>query len=165
MSIRTVLLACLCASVAYAADPQPKEFEALKKLVGQWEGKAKAGPQEFPVSVSYELTSGGTAVLERSFAGTPHEMVSIYTVEGSKVGMTHYCAAGNHPRMGLKKADAKSLEFELIGSEGLIKGADEMHMHGVRLSFLDANRLKQDWTSYEGGVQKDIKTLELTRKK
>jgi hypothetical protein len=149
---------------AMPAKAVPKELDALKKLVGTWQGKAKMGPQEVPVTIVYESTAGGTAVLERLFPGTPHEMTSVYTAEGDKVVMTHYCALGNHPKMALKKADAKSLAFEMAGIEGL-QAATEMHMHAMTVTWVDPDHLREVWTSYDNGVKKEEKTFDLTRKK
>jgi hypothetical protein len=66
------------------AKAVPKELESLKKLVGTWQGQAKTGPQEVPVTIVYESTAGGTAVLERLFPGTPHEMTSVYTPRATR---------------------------------------------------------------------------------
>src|SRR5262245_41123125 len=75
----------------------PKEFDALKKLVGTWEGHIKMGDKDMPVTLSYELTSGGTVIMEKTMVGTPHEMVSMYHKNGKALAMTHYCALGNQP--------------------------------------------------------------------
>jgi hypothetical protein len=151
----------------HAAPTLPKELEALKKLAGRWEGKAKMGDQEIPVTIVYEVTAGGTAVFEKLFPGQPHEMVSVYVAEGErsdKVVMTHYCAGGNHPKMALKKSDAKGLAFEMTGSEGL-RSPKEPHMHAMSVAFLDADHIRESWTSFDGGVKKDEKVFDLTRKK
>jgi hypothetical protein len=142
----------------------PKELEPLQKLAGTWQGKAKMGGQEVPVTIVYESTAGGSALVERLFPGTPHEMMSVYTTEGDKVVMTHYCALGNHPKLTLKKADAKSLAFEMAGSEGL-HAATEPHMHAMTVSFVDGDHIRETWTSFDNGVKKDDKAFDLVRKK
>jgi hypothetical protein len=149
---------------AMPARAAPKELEALKKLAGTWQGKARMGTQEVPVTIVYESTAGGSAVVERLFPGTPHEMMSVYTGEADKVVMTHYCAMGNHPKMALKKSDPKSLAFETIGTEGL-RSATEPHMHAMTVSWVDADHIREIWTSFEGGTKKEDKVFELVRKK
>src|SRR5690606_1922102 len=52
-----------------------------------------------PTEVRYRITGGGSAVEEVLFPGTEHEMVSLYHRDGPFLLMTHYCAAGNQPRM------------------------------------------------------------------
>jgi hypothetical protein len=66
--------------------------------------------------------------------------------------------------MALKKADAKSLTFEMAGTEGL-QSANEMHMHGVSIAWVDADHIRESWTSFEGGKKKEEKVFELARKK
>src|SRR5262252_7077945 len=108
MRARLVLLAMSLAiavvaraSAAPAPPAEAKALEPLKKLAGTWQGNAKMGDKTMAVTIVYELTAGGSAVLERLFPGTPHEMISVYTSDGDGVAMTHYCALGNHPKMTL----------------------------------------------------------------
>src|SRR5262245_34887282 len=149
---RFAMLLAILVSVAAPsfADPgehpmpkisMPKEFDALKKLAGDWEGKTKMGDKEMPVAIHYEVTAGGSAILERMFSGTPHEMISVYTAEGGKVTMTHYCMLGNHPTMTLTKAEPKTLAFEMKGTDGL-HSAKDPHMHALTISFTDANHIR-----------------------
>jgi hypothetical protein len=172
MFIRTVGLAAflLLTGAAARADhppsaaPVPKELERLKKLAGTWQGKSLMGGKEVPVTIVYEPTAGGTAVMERLFPGTPHEMLSVYTAEGDKVVMTHYCAMGNHPKMALKKADTRGLAFEMAGSDGL-HSAGEPHMHAMTVTWVDPDHIKEVWTSFDAGAKKEDKAFDLTRKK
>jgi len=128
----------------------PKEFETLKKLIGTWEGTTTMNGKEENMKVTYALTSGGTAIEEREFAGTPNEMVSIYHKEGKSLAMTHFCALGNQPHMAMKKATADSLAFEMTKSMGLVSPKEE-HMHAVTLTFTGPDTLKQEWTHYADG--------------
>jgi len=143
----------------------PKEFDYMKHLVGSWEGETDAGNgKKEPVTVVYELTSGGTALAEKLFPGTSHEMISIYHKEGKSLGMTHYCAIGNQPHMKLKKADAKMMTFEMEGVAG-ISSAKEPHMHAITLTFTDSDTLKQEWSNYEGGKKNATAVFNYKRKK
>lgn len=147
----------------YPAPVMPKEFDTLKKLVGTWEGTSKMGDKEMPVTVIYDLTSGGTAITEKTMVGTPHEMISVYHKEGKGLAMTHYCSIGNQPHMKLKKADDKSMSFEMTANTGL-DNAKEPHMHALTLTLEDDNTLKQEWTHFEGGKAKGTATFTLKRK-
>ena len=143
----------------------PKEFDTLKSLVGTWEGTAKmGGPKDEQVSVVYALTSGGTAITETLMPGTPHEMVSVYYKDGKSLGMTHYCAMGNQPHMQLKKADDKSMSFEMTKPVG-VSSMKEPHMHAVTLSMADSDHLKQEWVNYQDGKAAGGATFDLQRKK
>lgn len=141
----------------------PKDFEALKALKGTWEGKTTMHGKEETTTVSYEVTSGGTAMIETLGKGSEHEMISMYSARGKNIEMKHYCAIGNQPEMKLKKADGKTFAFEGTG-----KGIDnpkEMHMHSLTITMIDADHLKQEWQNYENGKKGQTAVFEFTRKK
>lgn len=141
----------------------PKALENMKQLLGTWEGKTQMGDKEQTMTVTYALTSGGTAIMETLMAGTPHEMISVYHKDGDSVAMTHYCALGNQPHMQLQSADAKTMAFEMKKPTG-IASAKEPHMHAVTLSLADTNTLKQDWVHYADGKATQTMTFNLKRK-
>jgi len=146
------------------ADPALAKLQPLKKLAGTWQGKAQMGDKAMPVTITYQTTAGGSAVVEHLFPGTPHEMMSVYTTDGDGVAMTHYCSLGNHPKMTLKKADAHSLSFEMGGSDGL-RSPSEMHMHAMTVFWTDGDHIRETWTSFDHGKPKDEKVFDLTRQK
>jgi hypothetical protein len=147
-----------------AAVPEKKAdgFDRLKSLVGEWEGTSNEGK---PVHISYSLTAAGSALMESIDPGTDHSMVSLYHRDGQKLMMTHYCAAGNQPRMkaGDLSADGHTLAFSYMDATNLAKPADP-HMVKLVLSFPDDDHLTQEWTFRAGG--KDSPTVfQLARKK
>jgi hypothetical protein len=156
----------LSASVALAEDSASNPaFERIKQLAGTWQGTTIAPDtgKETQISVQYEVTSGGAAVIERNFAGTPHEMISVYYPEGKEgVGMTHYCAIGNRPALSLSKADDHSIAFEMMGTNG-IASADEPHMHALTLTFNGKDELKQDWGCFKDSKANGHVTINLQR--
>jgi hypothetical protein len=147
-------------------DHQPpqvsKEFENMKSLIGTWEGKTVMEGKEMPVTVQYEATSGGTAIIETLGKGTPHEMVTVYANRGKEVHATHYCALGNQPQFKLKKATDNTFAFEMDGTKG-ISNKKEMHMHSVALTVAD-NKLKQEWTNMKDGKKDQTAIFEFTKK-
>ena len=103
LAMAPVFVSVALASGARAADAAPDAkaaFERMKTLVGAWQG-SHTKPDGPAMEVDYRLTSNGTALVERLFAGTTHEMTSVYHLEGSDLVITHYCAMGNQPRMKL----------------------------------------------------------------
>lgn len=143
----------------------PAEFDKLKSLVGTWTGKSKMhGDKEEKIKITYGLTAGGTAILERFMPGTPHEMATVYNVEDGKLCMTHYCMLGNAPKMRLKGSTDNSVSFEMKGKEG-ISSDKEMHMHALTITWKDANHISADWTSYMDGKAQPAHAFNLARKK
>ncbi|MES2788491.1 MAG: hypothetical protein V4719_02645 [Planctomycetota bacterium] len=149
------------------ATPKNAGLEKMKTLVGTWVVADKDGkPTDSVVSV-IKLTAGGSAVHETLFPDQPHEMVSIYTVDGPDLVMTHYCMLGNQPRM---KASAKSpgnkLNFEFAGGSNLDPKKDK-HMHAASLTITDADHYEVEGIGWEnGGPAKEMcNGMKLVRKK
>jgi hypothetical protein len=166
---RLLALSMLCASPLLAAEPAggpaaPEAFARLKGLAGVWEGTAMTaeGP---PATVSYEVVSNGNAVLERMFAGTPHEMLNVYHLDGADLVTVHYCSAGNQPRMKYVPAasTASELAFDYAGGTNIDVGKD-MHVHGGRLFLREDGRLEEEWSFWKGGKQGEKARLFLKRK-
>ena len=113
----------------------------MKTLVGTWAGKPDMGQGPVDMTAQYRLIANGTVVEERIAMGTPMEMVSMYYDKAGKLAMTHYCALGNRPEMALKSSDAKSITFDLDAACCAFDPKKEAHMHGVTITFTDAETI------------------------
>jgi hypothetical protein len=141
-------------------------LERMKKLAGTWVAADKDGkPTDKVVSV-IRVTAAGSAVIETLFPGQPHEMISMYHLDGKDLVMTHYCALGNQPRM---KADPKSpankIRFKFDGGTNLDPAKDK-HMHEGTITFVDDDHIEICGSCWEGG--KPVKAscdMKLVRKK
>jgi hypothetical protein len=164
MKTSLLLSALLLAAPAFAGEdhvhpastPTNLTFEAIKKLAGEWTGKAG--------DVKYELVSGGTAVMESISMGKAGSMITMYTPEGEGVLMTHYCAMGNQPRMKAGPADPKTgaIVFKFLDAAN-VRSKDESVMNGLTLKPA-GDKLTADWTS-KTGEKVEHSVFELTRKK
>jgi hypothetical protein len=149
-------------SVRASAGPNNgvEAFERLKSLVGHWETD-KTNMNK--ASLDLELTSGGTAILEKSHMvenGKPIEMTTLYYLDGGDVKLTHYCMAGNQPTMrGTYSPETKTITFDLVSISNL-KSPDDGHMHHATYTFLDNDHFKTTWTFRED--QKDTFTEDVT---
>lgn len=146
--------------------PKPIEavaaFDALKSLVGTWQGDLNGQPY----TITYRLTGGGSALVETFFPGCDHEMVSIYHLDGPELKMTHYCAAGNQPRMKLdrKASTAQTFIFGFDGGTNL-DPAKDMHIHEGRIVIENSDQIRGLWTAYQNGKAVHSEEFVLTRKK
>ncbi len=124
--------------------PEPKkgspEFERMKTLVGTWKGTTDMGQGPVELTLQYRLLAGGSVLEERVFAGTPHEMVTMYYEKGGKLALTHYCVMGNRPGMLLKSSDENTLKFDFDETCG-IDPAKESHMHSLTIRFVDSDTI------------------------
>ena len=123
-------------------------FDRLKALVGEWEGTNPGNP----VKITYTLVSGGTALMERMQPAKEAEMITMYSADGDKIVVTHYCSEGNQPSMKTEtlKGIANKYSFSLVSVSGL-KSPDAGHMTGLVLTLLDKDHLKQEWTYWNKG--------------
>jgi hypothetical protein len=165
----TSFMAFAAVSLLSAAEPKSPgpvspEFERMKSLVGTWKGRADMGQGPMEFTVQYRLISGGTAVEERIFAGTPNEMVTMYYDHKGKLNLTHYCMLGNRPAMTFQSSDAKNIKFDFDRSCG-VDAKKEKHMHSLTISFEDADTITQEWKLFEDGKEKESHPFTLKRAK
>jgi hypothetical protein len=152
------------AAAASDAPDGAAAFERLKGLVGVWEVAEPAGKK---VTVRYELTASGSALYERyadASMGKGNEMVTIYHLDSGRLLLTHYCMAGNQPRMLLKRFDPATgeLDFDFLDATGL-KDENEGHMRRARFRVADPNRYESRWEFVENGRTTFDEKQELTR--
>src|SRR5947209_1905653 len=109
-------------------------FDKLKTLLGSWDSD---NPKR-PFQVKFRLSSNGTAIVSDMDAA-PDNMVTIYHLDDGRLMMTHYCAAGNQPRMvGKISPDGKTLEFDFLDATNLNSTPDG-HMHREVITVADAD--------------------------
>lgn len=121
-------------------------FDQLKALVGEWQNASGS------TKITYTLVSGGTALMERMQPANEAEMITMYSADGDKIVVTHYCSEGNQPSMKTEtlKGVANKYSFSLISVSGL-KSPDAGHMTGLVLTLVDKDHLKQEWTYWNKG--------------
>ncbi len=126
----------------------------MKGLVGSWVGTS--GEARTPSTTSFRVVSGGSALLNVLGEGTPHEMVTMFHMDLEDLLATHYCSAGNQPRMKAVPADAPNqVAFEF--RDGTNIKPDDGHMQRVVFTFVDADHHTQDWTFRENGKDSTLK--------
>lgn len=149
----------------YKIQPAPEVLKHFLQLEGEWVGTHvnHEGEEEQLVLV-YRNVSGGTAVEERIFAGTPKEMVTMYHGIGdNQILMTHYCALGNQPRLQLHESNGKTFDFAYLDGVGIDRETTG-HMGGMKMTVVDENTIKQKWAYYEGGKEINVTEMTFTRR-
>jgi hypothetical protein len=162
-----VVLAVTLAAVAPRAA-----FDSLKSLAGEWEGQAgvkmeaaEKKPETPPQKVTYRVVSNGNVVMETLFGGTSHEMITMYHLDGEDLVLTHYCAAGNQPKMKLdtRTSTDRDLRFSFAGGTNIT--TEGFHMHEGRVILVDADHIESEWAGQQGGKPGHTAGFKLTRKK
>lgn len=151
-ALAAMLLLALLAPASWAEGVDAKTaFERLKGFAGSWKGTVGT-PDGPPAEVVYRVTAGGSAVFETMDPGGEYEMVSVYHLDGDKLLMTHYCAAGNQPRMKLDLAGSSPelLRFVFEGGTNM-KVEEGTHIHGATFTLGADGGMDATWQSYTNG--------------
>jgi hypothetical protein len=150
-------------------------FARIKTLAGNWKSQASMEPNvehskekgedhNGEASVTYKVTGAGSAFVETQFPGSSHEMVSVYHMDGDDLRMTHYCAAGNQPRVKLDRANSKPDELIFVFDGGTnFDPQKDHHIHGVKITFHEDGKVTSAWESYMGGKKAATATFLMTR--
>jgi hypothetical protein len=151
-AIAAALMIVLSAGLVVAQPDARKSFDRLKGMEGNWSGKNQEGR---PVQVSFRITSGGSALMSEIVGHGPEDMITMFHMDGDRLLMTHYCGAGNQPRMKVISSDAKSVSFEFF--DGTNIGPGDGHMQHVTFTQADAEHHVEEWVFLDHG--KEIKQL------
>ena len=152
--------------LAFAAFAGEKPIDAtaawsrLKTLVGEWEADTSMGK----VRTTYELIAGGTALVERERGANMPEMMTVFHLDGKRLILTHYCMAGNQPRMEARSFDSATgeIQFRFLDATNLA-GPNAGHMRNATIRLADDKHLSGDWQFYEDGKLKNEEKFEFTR--
>ena len=160
-----VVIALLVGPVAGRTQAPAKAtdgFGRLKILVGDWESTGEDGK---PFTSNIRLVSNNTA-LQETFQ-TPHDdqMITMYSADGSRVALTHYCSMGNQPRMESPVVNGATDEFVFSFTGGSnLPTPDSAHMHRLVLQIDDADHFSETWTFREK-TGDNKRTFNFVRKK
>jgi hypothetical protein len=159
----SVLAFVSLSAVAFAqSDPQKpeaqksdaqKSFDKMKTLAGSWDGVLSGTGSDLDgktMHVTLRVTSMGNALLHEmtGLPGRSDDPITMVYLDGDRLMLTHYCDAGNRPRMtGKTSPDGKTVEFEFVDVAGSTQYG---HMHHAMFTALDANHHSEEWTFMEG---------------
>ncbi len=131
-------------------------FERLRGLVGTWsftvDGRVVSDDATFRIAANDK-------VLVEDMGG----MVTMYHLDGDKLMLTHYCNAGNQPRMRMTKADADNIAFEMYDITNLASPTS-YHSNTLNVKFLSRDHVVLTYGG-KSGRKEPPQVFELTRKK
>jgi hypothetical protein len=170
--IGLLALSVISTTRSTAAPAQPdaqKSFETMKTLAGSWQGSLTTVP-EVPAmkgavaKISLRVTSRGNALMhDLTVSGIPDNPITMFYLDADRLLLTHYCDAGNRPRMeGKISPDGKVVEFDLMDVAG---GMQKGHMHHAIFTIIDADHHTEDWTFMLPGDQSVRAHFDLSRTK
>ena len=156
-----VALLVLLTTGALAQTDAKKSFEALKSLAGSWQGSYEGKPMQ----ATLRVTSMGNAILHEMKGDGPDDPITIFYLDGDRLLLTHYCDAGNRPRMaGKLSPDGKTLEFDFV-DVGNYNSSQGGHMQHAVFTMIDPNHHIEEWTFMLEGKPPMVARLDLQRTK
>ena len=176
-SLRFMVIVLLWIStMAFAESDAQKSFDKLKTLAGTWQGPVTVDPPEEDMKkgtlghVLLRVTSRGNALVHEMYdpekpddpTRYDHPLTMFY-LDGDRLNLTHYCDAGNRPRMLARPSpDGKKVEFDFTDLSG---GNEYGHMYHAVFTMIDANHHIEDWTYMMPGDKPVHAHLDLERRK
>jgi hypothetical protein len=151
--VKAVVVLCALASASLLHGDTSKmagmaAFDKLKALVGDWDGTAPTGIQ----NAHFELIADNSVLSSRLSGGMPHDMHTMFHMDGSRLMLTHYCAMHNQPRMVLAPSDdPNKLVFKF--KDGTNIAPSDGHMSQVAFIIEGANRHVEEWTFLANGKE------------
>jgi hypothetical protein len=142
----------LAATFSLAQTSAQNSFDQLKSLQGSWQGKDGTGNA---IAVTFRDIAGGSALMSEIEGHGSEHMISMIHMDGpNRLMLTHYCGAGNQPRMSATTSvDGKTVTFDFFDGTNL---GNSGHMQRVVFTAVDANHHTEEWT-FNAGQGKEMK--------
>jgi hypothetical protein len=151
------------AVVAAPADDKAI-YDRIVSLAGDWNGHMEDPLSGPPVSVHYEIVSGGKAVIEYQNPAGSLPSVVVYFLANGKLRATQYSAAGNQPEYKLGgDSTAELVKIEFDGGTGFDSDHDG-HVHQGEIRFVSPERIEHRWFHYVGPKEQGVTQWFLERK-
>lgn len=132
------------ATMEHRAVVQSDDWRRLGSLVGSWKGWMEEGGKRMDASAEIRMTGDGSALMHVLGPDTPFEMVTMFHPDGTRLLLTHYCAAHNQPRMASVPAKAPNqVAFEFIDGTNIKPG--DGYMASLVITFIDADHHDEAW--------------------
>jgi hypothetical protein len=161
LTVALVWLSAMAFAQTTAQTDAQKSFDKLKTLAGSWDGTFQDGP----VHVTLRVTSMGNTLMHEMKGSGPDDPITMFTIDGDRLMLTHYCDAGNQPRMvGTVSPDGKTITFNFIDAANL-QASQIGHMQRATFNFIDADHHTELWEFAMADGKSMGGTLDLKRAK
>lgn len=148
-----LLFAMLAASAALGSSETA--FETFKGFEGKW--SIRSGQKTLPFEMTYQIGSKGSIVTEQF-----GKELSVFYRDGRSLLMTHFCNAGNQPRLRLLENTPPGVfEFQMFDITNL-PSADADHVERVVYRIVDDKTIDLEIV-WKNGKSEESEKYTLTR--
>jgi len=143
-------------------------FERIKNLDGAWHTRSTKGWEE---NQQFHVIAKGSAVTSESVpVANPTgnapvaPMLTVYHMDGDRLLLTHYCEAGNQPRMVATSIEdeGRTVHFSFLDATNLVSNSAG-HMHSVVMTFSGDNHFSERWSWYQNGKEQWMESVQNER--
>ncbi|MEL1250792.1 hypothetical protein [Aurantiacibacter gilvus] len=103
------------------------QFAMLAELQGEW-----TVDQTEQLRIVFEVTAGGTTVMERWMVGERTHSLTLYHLDGARLVATHYCPQGNQPRLEAQADGEGGIDFGFASATDL--DSSESYQHDLHIA-------------------------------
>jgi hypothetical protein len=144
-----------------AADeksPAEAAFERLKGLAGTWETLVD---RKHRGVATYTVTGGGQVVLE-----VMGGMATAYHLDKDTLMMTHYCGAGNQPRMKARTigTDGRHIAFQMYDITNHPNPKTDSYSSALDVHFGEDGTVELAFKATTAGVERSSQTFQLVKR-
>ncbi len=149
------------------ANEAKAAFERIRKLEGDWDEKSTQG---WLGVKAIQVIASGAAVLATSridpHRGENESMATVFHMDGDKLMLTHYCVAGNQPRLVASsiREEGREIEFSFLDATNL-KSPEAGHMHRAVFTLESEDRYRSRWTFYRDGREEWMEEIVHVRRR
>jgi hypothetical protein len=161
--MRTILLSVFVVVLGNAThlgqekSPSDLAFDRLKRLAGTWEALDKRSSRK--LNAVYTITGGGNVIME-DLDG----MATAYYLDNGTLKLTHYCGAGNQPRMRVRSVTngGRRIVFEMYDITNL-KSPESYRSTSLDVQFFDDGTIELTYGGWSSGGSSS-QTFQLQRR-
>ncbi|MFO0663462.1 MAG: hypothetical protein U0174_05895 [Polyangiaceae bacterium] len=135
------------------AQASAAAYARLRGLAGDWSAKLPNGKL---VYASYREVANGSAVVETFMTSSGDQTLTIFHRDGAGLMLTHYCAQGNQPRLGVVAITGSEIHFRYIDASNLNDKQDLLAKLSIVFRGVDNFEKHESYRLANGAVETTV---------